>query len=208
MSLKLIFYLFATYILGAIPTGYIVGYIFKGIDIRNYGSKNIGFTNVLRVLGTWPAVIVLIIDIAKGFIPVFLCRFVLNEVTDVVIILIGTIAIVGHNWTIFLNFNGGKGVNTSLGVWLAIVPEIMLVILLIWALVIYFTRYMSLSNIIATVLLVILVIIYHNNSLSIVIFSVITSLLVIYRHKANIERLIKGQETKIGEKVEIDIENK
>ncbi|MBI5416776.1 glycerol-3-phosphate 1-O-acyltransferase PlsY [Candidatus Poribacteria bacterium] len=204
MSNILILYLLLSYILGAIPTGYIVGYVYKGIDIREYGSKNIGFTNVLRVLGTVPAIIVLICDIAKGFLPVFLCKYILkNEATDLIRIIIGIITIVGHNWTLFLNFNGGKGVNTSVGVWLAISYKVILIILFIWGVILYFTRYMSLSNMIASVFLFIFILVFHQTP-EVISLAVITMILVIYRHKSNIKRLLKGEETKIGEKINLE----
>ncbi|MBI4649747.1 glycerol-3-phosphate 1-O-acyltransferase PlsY [Candidatus Desantisbacteria bacterium] len=200
----IVFYIIASYLLGAIPTGYIAGYVYKRIDIREYGSKNIGFTNVLRVLGTVPSVVVLICDIAKGFVPVFLCKYIFkNQTNDFVLIAVGIATIVGHNWTVFLNFNGGKGVNTSVGVWLAIEPRAILIVLFIWALVLYLTRYMSLSNVVASILLSILIF-FFSSSPVIIIFAIITMLLVIYRHKENIQRLLKNEERKIGEKIELD----
>ncbi len=203
MSNLLIIYIVISYLIGAIPTGYIIGYIFQGIDIRDYGSKNIGFTNVLRVLGTWPAVIVLIIDIAKGFLPVFLYKYIFkNDTPSIAILIIGIAAIIGHNWTIFLNFNGGKGVNTSVGVWLALAPKVILIVVLVWMLILYVTRYMSLSNIVASIFLAILIPFFYN-SYEIIVFSIITMLLVVYRHTSNIKRLLKGEESKIGEKIEI-----
>ena len=104
------------YFIGAIPTGYWAGRLLKGIDIREHGSKNMGATNVLRVLGKGPGIAVLLIDILKGVLPLTLIANLLGISDPLTLVLIGIAAVAGHNWTVFLGFKGGKGVATSLGV--------------------------------------------------------------------------------------------
>ena len=104
------------YLVGAIPTGYWCGRLVKGIDIREHGSKNMGATNVFRVLGKGPGIIVLIIDICKGIIPIMVIANGFGFKDPLLLVLAGVIAVAGHNWTVFLGFKGGKGVATTLGV--------------------------------------------------------------------------------------------
>jgi len=146
----MIFILLTGYMVGSIPWGYIAGKFKGGIDIRNFGSGNIGTTNTLRVLGTAPAIMVLLGDIGKGIVSVYIGRL-LSPLTgispEIVGGLSGLSAMVGHNWPIFLRFKGGKGVATSAGVFLALTPLPFVFSLMLMLFVVFFTRYVSLGSI-------------------------------------------------------------
>jgi len=196
---------FGAYLVGGIPFGYLYGRIFKGIDIREHGSKNIGATNTLRVLGVWAGVLVLALDILKGFVPVWLVSDALHgaPTPDWLPVVIGICAILGHTFTVFLSFKGGKGVATSAGVMLALSPLPCLVAILLFVIVVALTRYVSLGSMLAVVALVVLSIVFRQNVYIICLTSLL-AVFIVYKHKANIGRLIAGNENKIGKKVEDD----
>lgn len=200
--MNIIIALFVAYILGSIPTSYIMGKLIKGIDIRDFGSGNVGATNALRILGTKVGVFTLIIDIGKGFLAVNIARFIIHEPTDLIIIIIGLFAIIGHIFTIFLKFKGGKGVATSAGVFIALVPIPIALALVVFIVTVWLSKFVSLSSILAAFTLFIseLVINILNSfaELEILIFTFIIALFIIIRHKANIQRLINGNENKIS----------
>lgn len=179
------------YLLGSIPTGLIIGKVFFGKDIRNYGSKNIGATNAYRVLGLPAAIVVFLGDAFKGAAGVWLFSPDINFM-----VLGGLLAIIGHNCSIFLGFKGGRGVATALGVLICLVPIISLICFCVWAVIVYFTKYVSLGSIIGAALVPILMI-YFNVPTTVLIFGILASLFVIYRHKANIIRLLSGNELKV-----------
>ncbi|MFA5099356.1 MAG: glycerol-3-phosphate 1-O-acyltransferase PlsY [Candidatus Omnitrophota bacterium] len=194
------------YLIGSIPTAYIFGRLLKGIDIRQYGSGNVGATNALRVLGKGVGITVLALDIVKGFLPLLLWGdfFALRSSLrpEIVYIILGVSCICGHNWTIFLNFKGGKGIATTLGMLLAIavkIPGLGVIIglvLIIWAGAFIICRIVSLSSIIAAAALPLLMIIFKQQIIMI-IAGVILSAFTIYRHKSNITRLLQGKEPTI-----------
>ncbi len=192
----------AAYILGSIPTSYIMGKLIKGIDIRNFGSGNVGATNALRILGTKVGIFTLIIDIGKGFLAVNIARFIIPEPTDLLIISTGLFAILGHIFTVFLNFKGGKGVATSAGVFIALVPIPVAIALIVFILTVWLTKFVSLGSILGALTLFIseLVINIRNSfsELEIFIFTCLIALFIIIRHKANIQRLLNGNENKIS----------
>jgi len=184
------------YLLGSIPFGYLAGKIYK-IDIRKHGSGNIGFTNVMRVLGVKPAVVVLILDAAKGYVSALYGYSIGGESLAV----IGALAAMGgHTWPFALRFKGGRGVATGFGIILFFSYKITLIAILIWFLIVYFTRYVSLASIIAA-FFVLVAMIAANKSLPYLIFSIVGATLVIVRHYANIRRLLEGKENKISFKV-------
>ena len=189
-----------TYILGSIPFAYIYGRIFRKIDIREHGSGNIGATNVLRVLGTKAGIIVLLLDILKGFIPVLIFSL-LYPLTQWHPVLIGIFAILGHTFTIFLKFKGGRGVATSAGVFLALSPYTITAAILIFILVVVITKYVSLGSMFAAIFLVITHTIFfllcESSNPYIFYFTLLLSFFIIYKHKPNIKRLINGTENKI-----------
>jgi len=193
--LKLLIIL-VSYLLGSVSFAYLISKHFYHIDIRNYGSKNAGATNVLRVIGGKSALIVLLLDVLKGVIAVLLGRLIGGEGLA---LLCGVVVVVGHNWPIFLNFKGGKGIATSLGVILGIYPLGALIMLLIGILVIAFSRYVSLGSVTAAVVFPVLMLL-SKKPLPYVIFAFVLSFLALFQHRSNIRRLLTGKESKIGEK--------
>ena len=196
--MKIIFFLVLGYVMGALPNGVWLGKYFKNIDIREHGSKNSGATNAYRVLGPKYGIMVLILDALKGFLPPFLAsRF---GVSGNILLVIGVLAIVGHSLSFFLNFKGGKGVATSLGVFLFLIPNVTLALLIIFILVVYFTRYISLGSIIAAAALPSLTAFspIRNNvgRTPLIIMTLLIGAFVIWRHRTNITRLMNGTENK------------
>jgi len=190
------------YLLGSIPFGYIVGKLFKKIDIREFGSGNIGATNVLRILGPSLASFVVIGDIGKGILSIFLVRFF--NIDNLLIFTIAGLAVIcGHDWSLFLGFKGGKGIATTFGVVFALNPIIAVLALIIWGIVLITTRYVSLSSIFAVISIFIFTILLKQ-PYEYIVFSAIILVLGIFNHKENIERLKSKKERKIGEKIKIN----
>ena len=193
---KNIILLIAAFVLGSIPFGIITAKV-KGIDLKKVGSGNIGATNVLRSLGRWPAVITLLGDILKGTLAVAIGKY--SGVEPLYEGLIGIAAILGHNFSIFLGFRGGKGVATSLGVLLMYTPHVALVTLIVWIGVVLFTKYSSLGAIVSFALLPLNIMLFDFQDKTKFFISILISLFIIIRHKDNIKRLMKGTERKIGQ---------
>ncbi|MBT3663758.1 MAG: glycerol-3-phosphate 1-O-acyltransferase PlsY [Candidatus Marinimicrobia bacterium] len=201
----LIVVLFASYLAGSIPTSIIMGRLTKGIDIREHGSGNAGGTNVFRVLGWKPALIVLIVDVFKGWFPAAVLASVFFNVQTipdlgVVQILCGFSAVLGHTYTIFAGFKGGKGVGTLGGMLLALFPSAFIFCLAVAILAIIFTGYVSVASIFASVSLPLFIIILppflgtDPAPLSLMIFSLLIPWFIIYTHRSNIQRLRSGEE--------------
>jgi glycerol-3-phosphate acyltransferase PlsY len=201
----LIVVLFASYLTGSIPTSIIMGRLTKGIDIREHGSGNAGGTNVFRVLGWKPALIVLIVDVFKGWFPAAVLASVFFNVQaipdfGVVQILCGFSAVLGHTYTIFAGFKGGKGVGTLGGMLLALFPSAFIFCLAVAILAIIFTGYVSVASIFASVSLPLFIIILppflgtDPAPLSLMIFSLLIPWFIIYTHRSNIQRLRSGEE--------------
>lgn len=198
-----------SYFIGAIPFGYIIAKLVKGIDIREYGSKNIGATNVARILGVQYFFIILLLDMLKGFAPVFFiapnaCENYLmaqDLYKTLLQVFCGTFALVGHIFPIYLKFRGGKGVATGIGIILALNYIVGTIVLGIWLLTLLISGYVSLSSIIASLTLPIVHITIDKSAfgdrISVTIFLFIVSIFVIIRHLSNIKRLIKGVENKL-----------
>ncbi|MCX7699154.1 MAG: glycerol-3-phosphate 1-O-acyltransferase PlsY [Candidatus Goldbacteria bacterium] len=193
----IILFLLFTYLFASIPTGYIVVKVLKGIDIRTVGSGNIGATNVNRVLGIKWFIFVLIFDALKGYLPVFISKILFKDIL-LVPIFSGIAAILGHTFTVFLNFKGGKGVATSFGVFLALAPISLISSFIIFIIVLFLFKYISLSSIIASILFPAFVFIYGETGyLNIILyFSLLASIFIIYKHKENIKRLLTGNENR------------
>ena len=196
--MKEILFLVLGYVMGAIPSGVWIGKYFKKIDIREHGSKNSGATNAYRVLGAKYGILVLAADALKGFLPPFLAsRYGLS---GNILLGIGVLAIVGHSLSFFLRFKGGKGVATSLGVFLFLIPNVTLALLIVFILVVYFTRYISLGSIVAAIALPILTAFTTvGNGLDkapLLIMTTLIGIFIVYRHRSNIKRLIEGSENK------------
>ena len=184
------------FILGSIPFGIIIAKV-MGIDLKKIGSGNIGATNVLRSLGKGPAALTLLGDILKGTAAVAIGRYL--SVGPAYEGIIGLSAILGHNFSLFLGFKGGKGVATSIGVLLIYSPQVAIFTLIIWLMVVLMTRYSSLGAIVAFGLLPVNVFLVDYSEMKLIISALIT-LLILLRHIGNIERLIRGTERKIGER--------
>lgn len=188
------------YILGSIPTAYIFGKILKGIDIRKQGSGNVGATNVFRVIGKGPAIVVFIIDVLKGFIAVTVIPYYLQslvpEIPYIVYLILGAAAIAGHIWTCFLRFKGGKGVSTTAGVMAGLSPWVMVGGLVVWIIVFSLWKYVSLASISAAVSIPIIAV-ATGQTIEFVIFSACLCMVGVFSHKANIQRLIQGTEKKM-----------
>ena len=192
-----------SYLIGSIPTAYIFGRILKGIDIRKFGSGNVGATNALRVLGLNWGIGILVLDIAKGVIPVIaLANLFLNysNLAPVTLrILFGIACICGHNWTLFLRFRGGKGVATTLGVLIGLgitITELRLVlilVILVWLIVFLIFRIVSAASILSALVLPLFIFILHREK-ELLILSIVLSALIIARHKKNLIGLFKGRE--------------
>ncbi|MTV20484.1 glycerol-3-phosphate 1-O-acyltransferase PlsY [Staphylococcus delphini] len=188
----LILLFIVSYLIGSIPSGYLIGKIFFKKDIRKYGSGNMGATNSFRVLGKPAGFAVTFFDIFKGFIVVFLSVLFNVEIHG---LLVGIFAILGHVYPIYLKFRGGKAVATSAGVMLAVNPILLLILAAIFFAILKLTKYVSLSSIIAAICCVIGS--FFVSDYIMLITSFVVAILLIYRHMSNIKRIIKGTEPKI-----------
>ncbi|RUN53991.1 glycerol-3-phosphate 1-O-acyltransferase PlsY, partial [Staphylococcus epidermidis] len=199
--MMIIVMLILSYLIGAFPSGLIIGKLFFKKDIRQYGSGNTGATNSFRVLGRPAGFIVTFLDIFKGFITVFFPLWFPVHADGVIStfftngLIVGLFAILGHVYPIYLKFNGGKAVATSAGVVLGVNPILLLILAIIFFSVLKIFKYVSLSSIIAAISCVIGSIIIHDYILLAV--SGIVSIILIIRHKSNIVRIFKGEEPKI-----------
>lgn len=193
-----------SYLLGSVPWGYLFVRCFKGMDIRGYGSGNIGFTNVLRVAGKPLAAFTLVLDSGKGWLAVAVIApgfYQWGRGLNPDIFLIGAfIAVVcGHIFPLFLRFKGGKGIATGAGALLALAPLIFAICLGLWLLLVIAFRYVSLGSIVSASAIPFLMYFFNKPS-SLVVFTALLAALIIIRHRENIRRLIGGNERKIGEK--------
>lgn len=196
--------LVACYLLGAIPFGVIVGKVTRGIDIRDFGSGNIGFTNVLRTLGFGPGLVVMLSDTGKGLAAVMLCRWF--GMSDYWIVVGGLLSVLGHSFSIFLRFGGGRAVATSLGIMIGLTPVIAGIAFVLWLILIGLTRYVSLSSIVAAVTVPTLAIVWKDQHVPLPyqLVAVIASTLIVVKHRPNIKRLLNGTESRLGQRVKMD----
>ena len=196
----------AAYLLGSIPTGYLVARA-KGVDIRTVGSGNIGATNVFRILGKPAGIFVLLADALKGWAAVRVVAVWLAETLlppdsmggsiEIAAILAALFAVLGHNYTCWLRFKGGKGIATSAGVLTALVPWAFLIILGVWMVLFVLTRYVSLGSISAAAVLPFATW-FTTQSILLTVVTSAMSALAIYKHKGNIRRLLDGTESRIS----------
>ena len=182
------------YIIGSIPNGLIVSRVVAGIDIRQYGSHNIGATNVWRTLGKGPGAAVFLLDFIKGILGGFFGYLLVG--TPFAMIFGGMAAIIGHSLPLFLGFHGGKGVATGLGVIAFLMPKVTIVVFLVWLAIVLVTRYVSLGSIIAAALVPILAWLF-SYPIEYFVFGLLAAVLIIVRHKTNIVRLLNGTENHI-----------
>ena len=188
----IIVYAILAYLIGSVPSGLIIGKVFFNTDVRQYGSKNIGATNTYRVIGLKAALPVFLCDALKGSAGVLLLSFS----GPMYMILGGILAMIGHNWSLFLGFKGGRGVATGLGVLIALSPLVAVICLLVWAVIVYMTKLVSLGSIIAAVLVPFLMY-FTGESYWFVGFGALAGLFVVIRHRDNIKRLLAGNELKV-----------
>ncbi|OHE56626.1 MAG: acyl-phosphate glycerol 3-phosphate acyltransferase [Thermodesulfovibrio sp. RBG_19FT_COMBO_41_18] len=193
--MKYILLFIASFILGSIPFGIIIAKA-KGVDLKKVGSRNIGATNVLRSLGKWPAALTLLGDVLKGTAAVAIGRYF--GVEPVYEGFVGLSAILGHNFSIFLGFRGGKGVATSLGVLGIYSPQTALFTFIIWLMVVMFTKYSSLGALVSFGLLPINVLLFDSKEK--LFTAILITILIFMRHKDNIQRFIKGTERRMGQR--------
>jgi len=192
-SLALIIVFLLSFLLGSIPFGYLIGKL-KGVDVRSYGSGNIGATNVSRVLGKKYGLFVLFLDALKGAAAVLIARAI--GLPTECQVLAGISAIAGHCFSPWLGFKGGKGVATALGAFLVISPKTTLVAFLIFLAVLLTTRYVSLSSITAALSYPLLYRVFEKpSSFSFIVVS-LGALLIVAKHRSNVKRLLKGEEKK------------
>ncbi len=203
--MKELLLIIVAYLIGSIPTALIISKKFFGIDIRDYGSGNMGATNTFRVLGSKYGTVVMALDILKGAFAVGLFNFlpyyfgVENELQRTNFMIgLGLAAVVGHIFPIWANFKGGKGVATLFGMILAIQPLVAVSCVGVFLLVLYLTRYVSLSSILASVFLPICVLwIWNEHEVLYRVFALIVALLVIFTHQKNIGRILRGVESRV-----------
>ena len=196
--MKLLFFIIIAYFLGSLPSGVWIGKITKNIDIRNYGSKNSGATNAYRILGAKYGLMVLFADALKGFLAVALAAA--GGLSPNAVSIVALVGILGHSLSFFLAFKGGKGVATSLGVFLFLEPKVTFLLILIFIAVVFVSRYISLGSIIAAGLLPILTfwveIGKEKTNWLLIFITLLLGAFVVYRHKSNIIRLLEGKENK------------
>lgn len=200
MIIKYIFVSVIAYFLGNFATSYIVSMRSAHIDIRKHGSGNAGATNVLRVLGAKAAAVTFVGDALKGVAAVLIGRYIAG---DNGAILSGLFVVVGHNWPVTLGFKGGKGVATTIGSMLAINPLLVSIVFAVGIIVLITSKYVSLASITGMAIFPIAMIIFKQSP-EYVAFSVIIALLAIFKHRANIIRLLKGTESKLGQKAKAE----
>ena len=185
--------LLAAYLIGAFPSSYVVGKLVRGIDLRQHGSGNLGATNAFRVLGWKAATPVFLLDIFKGWLPTFFFHQWDGTPDARWMLAYGAAAVIGHVFSVYVRFKGGKGVATGAGVFLALAPLAVLVGLVVWALLLFITRTVSIDSITAAAALPVAVSLLYDQRL-ILILALALSLFVIYAHRANIRRLLRGEE--------------
>lgn len=192
-------WLVASYLLGAIPTSYLAGKWIRGIDLREHGSRNLGATNLYRILGWKFAIPVGLFDVAKGAVPVLLFGPRVPAVPYFPI-WCGIAAVLGHVFSVFVGFKGGKGVATAAGMVIGLAPLAFPVVLIAWALIVWLTGYVSLASIVAAALFPIADYAFHpaRRSLVTVLFDVAIAAFIIWKHRANIQRLMQGTENRFG----------
>ena len=190
-SLNAVLAILASYLLGATPTSYIAGKVGRGIDLREHGSKNLGATNVYRILGWKYAIPVALFDIAKGGLPVLVFSH-----PAWLAVAVGGAAVLGHMFSPYVSFKGGKGVATAAGMFLALAPVAVLLAIPVWGVCLWLTGYVSLSSIIAVLSVPLSVALLQPGSAYVFWASVALMALIIFAHRRNISRLLSGTENR------------
>jgi glycerol-3-phosphate acyltransferase PlsY len=193
-----VLWLLVSYFLGAIPTSYLLSRLFAGIDLRQHGSGNLGATNLYRVLGWKYAIPAALVDIAKGVVPVLVFAPQVSD-SQLFALACGVAAIVGHVFSVFVGFKGGKGVATAAGVMLALAPIALLVSAAVWGVLVRLTGYVSLGSIVAAAVLPFAIyLLEESRTPTLVWIAGAIAAAVIILHWRNIQRLIRGTENRFG----------
>jgi acyl phosphate:glycerol-3-phosphate acyltransferase len=191
-------WLIASYLLGAVPTSYLAARLFRGIDLREHGSRNLGATNLYRVLGWRYAVPVGLLDAAKGLVPVLLFAPRVSP-SELFALICGLVAVVGHVFSVFVGFKGGKGVATAAGVMLGLTPAALGVAVLVWAALVYLTGYVSVGSIAAAAIFPLAVYLLEPPDQPAMLWlDIAVAAAIIWFHRGNIQRLFKGTENRFG----------
>ena len=203
--MRFVLLVLGSYLVGSIPIGYLVGRSLRGRDIRRSGSGNVGATNVLRVMGWQPAVLVLLLDLAKGVVPILIGKQL--AVPTAWLGAMGLAAVFGHIYPIFLGFRGGKGVATGFGAFATLGPLPALGALVVFGIVVASTRYVSLGSVTATASFPLLVLLFDRTTGRMALdpalmgFTAATAVLIIFQHRSNLKRIRAREERKLGEQV-------
>lgn len=184
------------YLIGSIPTGYLIVKAKTNQDIRTIGSGSTGATNVKRVLGKKWFFIVMLLDAIKGALPVVLAKYLTDDIYGIYAVIAAIFVIIGHSKPIFLQFKGGKSVASGVGTILALNPLVGLCIAIIWGVITYISRYVSLGSIIALIISPFLMY-FFKNPIGYVVYCAIAAIYIVYLHRENISRLLKGTENKV-----------
>lgn len=183
-----------SYLLGSIPFGLVLSWFNNKQDIRQVGTQNAGASNTFLVVGPIAGIITAILDIAKGFIPALFAWIIFNSETMVAIA--GISAICGHIWPIFFSFKGGKGIATATGVLLFISWPLLLISLILWATIVFASRYVTLSNVIIYMMIPVLGL-FFNLANETILYFLVVAIVIMYSHRVNISRFFQGQEPTI-----------
>ena len=189
-------FIIAAYLIGSIPTGYIIVKLKTNQDIRTIGSGSTGATNVKRVLGKKWFFIVMLLDALKGALPVVLAKTLTVDTYGIYAVISAIFVIIGHSKPVFLQFKGGKSVASGVGTILALNPLVGLLIALIWGVITYVSKYVSLGSIIALILSPFLMYLFKN-PIGYIVYCLIAAIYIVWLHRENIVRLIKGEENKV-----------
>jgi glycerol-3-phosphate acyltransferase PlsY len=191
-------WLIASYLLGAVPTSYLAARLFRGIDLREHGSRNLGATNLYRVLGWRYAVPVGLLDAAKGLVPVLVFAPRVSS-SELFALICGLAAVVGHVFSVFVGFKGGKGVATAAGVMLGLTPVALGVAVLVWAALVYLTGYVSVGSIAAAAIFPLAVYLLEPPDQPAMLWlDIAVAAAIVWFHRANIQRLVRGTENRFG----------
>lgn len=197
--IKILILMLIAYLVASIPNALWIGKVFKGLDVRNFGSGNVGATNASRVLGYKLGILVLILDVLKSAVFVYIGKVL--KFDDFSLVLVALSAILGHSYSIYLKFKGGKAVATSLGVFIVLVPKSILLLIIVFFIVVFITQYVSVASMITAVFLPFFIYIIYDNIIY-TCFGFLIGILVVYKHKSNIINLMNGKEDKYFDKTE------
>lgn len=195
MIILQILFIFFSYIIGAIPFGMIISRKIAGIDITRKGSGNIGATNVAREIGIKWGLLTLLLDLLKGFIPVFITKIYITGVEGFFLIIVSLAVLLGHRFSPFLRFRGGKSVATAFGIFLALSPVSAIISLCAFIVTVYFSNYISLGSIVGAYLMPVTLSLF-NQSAALIITAFFAATLILMTHSSNITRIIRGEERK------------